>query len=300
MAVSRSSILARTHYGLNIFSRILQEADGDAILSLRGRDCNPIANPFRQDSILKIQIINNVAVFSDLNNPGYHGDAFEFAAEYYKLDGQELLDKLNTALYLRLDINKYEEKNKVVETRQAVSAPQVSYFKAPVTNTFPSKSISLTDIYNTVKSDNFREATEALQRITDKKEARQFKATHFDYVTFSGVFSSRSDRYLLKHSGLLTIDFDHLEEPQRLKGKLLEDEYFDTQLLFQSPSGDGLKWIIPIDLTRTTHSNYFKAIAAYIQHTYNMEVDESGKDISRACFLPHDPTIYISPKYLLQ
>jgi phosphoribosylformimino-5-aminoimidazole carboxamide ribonucleotide (ProFAR) isomerase len=42
------------------------------------------------------------------------------------------------------------------------------------------------------------------------EEARKFKAFNFDYVTFSGAFSKRNDKHLKKHSGLLTIDFDHI------------------------------------------------------------------------------------------
>jgi len=79
---------------------------------------------------------------------------------------------------------------------------------------------------------------------------------------------------------------------------LLKDEYFETEMLFVSPSGDGLKWIIPIDITEATHQNFFQAIANYIREVYQLEVDKSGKDVSRACFLPHDPEAYINPKYL--
>lgn len=81
---------------------------------------------------------------------------------------------------------------------------------------------------------------------------------------------------------------------------LLNDEYFDTQLLFRSPSGDGLKWIIPIDVTQATHGNFFAAVANYILQTYGVEVDKSGRDISRACFLPHDPQAFINSNYLKQ
>jgi len=56
--------------------------------------------------------------------------------------------------------------------------------------------------------------------------------------------------------------------------------------------------VIPIDLTKAGHHDYFKAVANYIQQTYQLEVDQSGKDISRACFLPQDPNIFINPKYL--
>ncbi len=70
------------------------------------------------------------------------------------------------------------------------------------------------------------------------------------------------------------------------------------QLLFTSPSGDGLKWIIPIDITTASHTDYFRAISNYVRQTYGIEADKSGKDISRACFLPHDSNAYLNPKYL--
>jgi hypothetical protein len=117
-------------------------------------------------------------------------------------------------------------------------------------------------------------------------------------VTFSGTFSKRNDAALIQHSGLITLDFDHVSNLQELKETLLLDRYFETELMFISPSGDGLKWIISIDLRECNHQDWFQAISAYIKATYQLEVDKSGKDISRACFLPHDPKVYINPNYL--
>ena len=111
------------------------------------------------------------------------------------------------------------------------------------------------------------------------------------------MFTTRNDKALVSHSGLLCIDFDHLQSVDLLRNQLLQDEYFETQLLFVSPSGDGLKWIISIDTKQTTHSNYFAAVANYILQTYGVEVDKSGRDISRACFLSYDPQVYINPLY---
>jgi len=153
-------------------------------------------------------------------------------------------------------------------------------------------------VYHIIKGDAFASCTSTLRNIPDAKEARKYKAQHFDYVTFSGTFSKRNDANLQKHSGLLAVDFDHVQDLHSLKEALLIDPYFETELLFVSPSGDGLKWIIPIDLTQVKHQDYFKAVANYIQHTYRLDVDQSGKDISRACFLPHDAEIFINSKYL--
>jgi hypothetical protein len=101
----------------------------------------------------------------------------------------------------------------------------------------------------------------------------------------------------------MAVDFDHLTNLETLRQALLADEYFDTQLLFVSPSGDGLKWIISLspplgDLGGYTHGDYFAAGANYIFQTYGVAVDKSGRDISRACFLPHDPQIFINPLIL--
>ncbi len=153
-------------------------------------------------------------------------------------------------------------------------------------------------MYELIKSTQNASITEQLRAKQTKDEARKFKASKFDYVTFSGVFTKRNDKALQNHSGLLTIDFDHIENLQQLKNQLLNDEYFETELLFMSPSGDGLKWIIPIDITESTHQNFFNAIANYIKEVYQLEVDKSGKDVSRACFLPSDPEAFINPKYL--
>jgi len=173
-----------------------------------------------------------------------------------------------------------------------------SFFRAPITNTKPHIHTTLRHIYTAIIGSHYKERTQQLRAISDPAQARKFKASNFDYCTFSGTFTARNDKALIKHSGLLCLDFDHLNNIEALFNQLLNDEYFDTLLLFRSPSGNGLKWIIPIDITETTHANYFISVSNYIQATYNIEVDKSGKDISRACFLSHDPQAYINPLIL--
>ena len=98
----------------------------------------------------------------------------------------------------------------------------------------------------------------------------------------------------MQHSGLLCIDFDHVETVEALFRKLLEDEYFETQLLFRSPSGQGLKWIIPIDLVKASHEDYFDSVATYCEKTYGIAPDRQCRDVGRACFLPYDPNAYLN------
>lgn len=305
--IKEKDILDKTHYGLNIYSHILRVYyPNEIVVHLSGKECNLAKNPFNENK-LTLKLINEdwVFMYSDIELPVFKGNPFDFAELYYKLSGSELLDRLNEELNLRIGEQRhfysnrtFPKQTKAEEIKPAVHIPKFSYFKAPVSNIYPEKEMTLIEAYALIKSSKFGLLTNQLREISIKDEARKFKASQFDYVTFSGTFSKRNDIALLNHSGLLTIDFDHISDLQQLKNQLLNDEYFDTELLFISPSGDGLKWIIPINITEATHQNFFNAIANYIKEVYQLEVDKSGKDVSRACFLPFDPEVFINPKYL--
>ncbi|NJX15534.1 BT4734/BF3469 family protein [Tamlana crocina] len=299
MEISREAILNKTHYGLKIYAYVLRQYYPDTtVLSVKGRDCGITRNPFNGGKeTLRIHIDEVIATHRDTELETFKGDVFDFAQYHFRItDEEELLEKINQELHLNLMVKKKDELewlNNPDDTWYAYC----SFFKAPVRNVFPLETLRLHQVFALITSDKYKKITEDLRAITDVKEARKFKANHFDYVTFSGTFEKRNDNNLLQHSNLLTIDFDHLENLQELKSKLLNDEYFETEMLFTSPSGDGLKWIIRIDISETSHSEYFIAVANYIKHTYNIEVDQSGKDISRACFLPYAPTAFLNKRH---
>jgi hypothetical protein len=306
--IKEKDILDLTHYGLNIYSHILRVYFPDeTVVHLSGKKCSPTKNPFNENK-LTLNLVNQdwVFMYSDSELTDFKGNPFDFAGLHFKLSGSELLEKLNEELNLRINEPHYysnrtfPEQTKTVKEKSAVHIPDFSYFKAPVSNIHTKITLSLLDVFNLIKSDNYAPITNQLRSISNKNEARKLKASKFDYATFSGTFSKRNDKALINHSGLLTIDFDHIANLQQLKNKLLQDEFFETEILFVSPSGDGLKWIITIDITESTHQNFFNAIANYIKEVYQLEVDKSGKDISRACFLPFDPEVYINPKYIEQ
>ena len=175
-----------------------------------------------------------------------------------------------------------------------------SYFKAPVTNILPYKSISLADVYRAISGTYFKQQTEQLRLISAKDENRKFKATHFPYVTISGTFTQRNEKSLIQHSGLIAIDFDNLKDVEKTKLQLLKDPYFETQLLFISPNGNGIKWIIEIEVSeKYSHGEMFQHIYFYILQPYFLKIDKACKDVSRATFLCYDPEAFIHPKYLI-
>ena len=175
-----------------------------------------------------------------------------------------------------------------------------SFFKQPVTNVIPYRNITLLDAYHVIIGNYLKRQTLKLRSISDKHRNRKYKAANFPYCTFSGTFTKRNESSLIRHSGLIAIDFDHLENVQAVKLQLLKDPYFSTQLLFVSPNGSGLKWIINIDIENYSHSDYFKSAYNYIKETYCIEIDKSCRDVARASFLCYDPDAFIHPKNLVK
>jgi hypothetical protein len=317
-AINKESILNKTHYGLRIYSHILRlYYPNQVVIRLSGRDCGLCRNPFNSHKeTLHIYIHKSdpqdatseeYALHEDTTNAIPAGDAFDFAQLHYQQQGEELYNTLNKALYLHIgeEQNPYRSRNTTIEppspplpAGSVRRTPRFSFFKAPITNTKPHKTVTLLQVYNAIRGAHYRERTQQLRSITDPAQARRYKSLHFDYCSFSGIFTPRSDQAMIEHSGLLCIDFDHIKNIQQLRARLLRDTYFETQLLFISPSGNGLKWIIPINTASYPHRDYFTAIANYLKQIHCVEADKSGRDPSRACFLPHDPQAYIHPIHL--
>lgn len=304
--INRQTVLKHTLWGADIYCHILRKFyPCETVMRVSGRDCGTVRNPYvGGERTLQVRIhrlhpeqrlSDECARHHDISGAVPDGDALDFASMYYHQTGQELLTTLNSEMTLHLDGENRQYKD--TPPLPTAKGPRFSFFKAPITNIRPYKSITVLDAWNYITGRYAEERTRTLRGITDKSRARIYKAANFDYATFSGEFSSRGNASCVTESGLLCIDFDHVPDVEGLFARLLTDRYFETALLFRSPSGDGLKWIIEISRGRTPHSAYSRAIASYITKAYGIEPDKSGKDIARACFLPHDPDAYINPNY---
>ena len=190
------------------------------------------------------------------------------------------------------------------------SLARFSYFAKPISRLQPTMEFSLADAYNYIKSGISAQATARLRSLSPA-ERPAFKRMNFDFCTFSGLFQQRKADKLVRHSFLVCFDFDHLPDVEAVGLTLLNDPYFETMLLFRSPSGDGLKWVVsmeqnyasrerffPAETPASYHPLFFFAVQHYLRNTYSLEVDEKCKDVSRACFLPFDPQAYINPVLL--
>lgn len=203
-------------------------------------------------------------------------------------------------------------------TKEQLMEPRVQLYAAPIRNKTVKCEASVLDVYNYITHTSLSpqmaqlvrsgvrlsgpaqgivEATETLRTITDPKLARDYKANHFSYALPSGLFGERTDQGLLRHSSLICLDFDHLGDGlYEIRQRLIDDPYFETELLFTSPTGDGLKWWVEVDLARADHRTWFNAIRRYVAEAYGVQLDETCVNPSRACFLPYDKECYVNPE----
>ena len=196
----------------------------------------------------------------------------------------------------------------------------VSFCKAPIWNKLPMKTVSLfwVWLYITMKylqlgHDPDRDVslvskTDELRRTQGDEAQRQFKGRNLDYFTPGGTFSYCDDKSIIESSNMLCLDLDHLDDdspvmkrkisPEEMKRLLLADPYWGdrTLMMFTSPRGHGVKWLVEIDLAKCDYGTWFNAIRNYLMKTYNVgekQVDSTVANISHACFISYDPDAYL-------
>jgi hypothetical protein len=161
-----------------------------------------------------------------------------------------------------------------------------SYYKGGIKKKAPAFDLTIADAVKKIQSDLYKDTIEKL-RADENKDTRTVRKGSLDYFTFSGTFKNRSNDGLIKHSGIMCLDFDDLKDLAESKAYFLQWEY--TLAVFVSPSGTGLKVLIKIDPAQ--HFSTFLELQELFP-----TLDKSGKDVARACFVSYDPEIYFNPK----
>ena len=145
------------------------------------------------------------------------------------------------------------------------------------------------DVLNSFKDNTYKEQIEAIRNIEDKK-LRNKEKEKLKSICFSGEFSRRAAKNIIKHSGYACLDFDDVDDPICLRDSLQDNEYIFAS--FISPSGNGVKAIVKVPEDIANYKKYYEAIC----ETFDTTLDDKTKDISRVCYASHDPDLFINKK----
>jgi hypothetical protein len=132
--------------------------------------------------------------------------------------------------------------------------------------------------------------------LAEKKEEAYNKAKKsLPAFTPSGKFvGGRKLEFLADYSSCIILDIDKLTASELQNAKNLAAQSEFTYACFISPSGNGLKILIKIDTPKTEHKETFLNVQAHYESILKLEIDKSGKDVTRLCFYSWDENLYLN------
>jgi len=176
-----------------------------------------------------------------------------------------------------------------------MSADQTKFTFTSTVMARPSlETITLTDFIDGIRkgrwAEPIRRVRDALARgDTDAAKAEKLR---LPAAIPSGIFERRSIDGLRERSGLICADLDQLGDQLVGYREHIEADPH-TFGCFLSPSGNGLKVLMLVDLGRT-HEEAFRAMKHHFLRQFDLEIDEACRDVSRACFVSYDPAVFLA------
>ena len=152
-------------------------------------------------------------------------------------------------------------------------------------------------ILEDIKSGTYKNAITYLRKslADNKKEAAERAKKSLPAFTPSATFKGgRKMEFLTNYNALMVLDIDKLEKEklQQCKTKISMDNLVFAS--FVSPSGNGLKIFVKVSSDKEQHKETFLELQLYFEELLQVEIDKSGKDITRLCFFSYDPELYLN------
>lgn len=149
-------------------------------------------------------------------------------------------------------------------------------------------------VFDRIKSDEWiKRYTEKIQRHVNPnvKKGLQNVLDWFSVCSFE--FIRAKENFL--STSMLLFSIDSLDNVSEIKSKLSNWEH--TFAVFVSVLGNGLRLIVKLNREITSISDYYAIhdkIFEHIQNTLQIQLNPITKNPCHACFMSHDPDIYIN------
>lgn len=161
--------------------------------------------------------------------------------------------------------------------------------------TVPVEKKSLLLIGKDIISDKYKTEVEEIRNLIaqgNKAEADNKKKQLLAF-TPSAVFSEKRQMpFLEMYSGFVHLDFDKLTPEQLQTAFAIISKISYTSLCFISPSGNGLKVFVEVSTELEHHAIAYLQVQKYYEDATGLKADPSCKDVTRLCFMSHDPNAY--------
>lgn len=177
----------------------------------------------------------------------------------------------------------------------------VSYFK--FFKGGPTHEISISRVLGGIRSDAFKNIVLDVRKYkpTNIELSKKYKST-LPAVTFCGIFKGKRNLESCVHyNNVMVIDIDHIDENlMEVYAQYLKDDPY-IAAYWRSPSGDGYKGLVHLQYDeeveklelKDRHKVAFRQLLKYLLAKYGIELDDSGSDIPRLCYMCWDPELHV-------
>lgn len=166
-----------------------------------------------------------------------------------------------------------------------------------------SKETTVKALLTAIFRGTYKEETDYLRKLLSKGDREGYNRSKkaLPAVTFGATFNKeRTTADVKYYTNLLVLDIDDLEDENQVlavESILRADKYVIS--CWRSPSNLGLKGLVylaykeefPIEQSHFFHKDAFDEVEKYFDDKYGIKLDNSGKDITRLCFVSHDSTL---------
>jgi Protein of unknown function (DUF3987)/VirE N-terminal domain len=159
----------------------------------------------------------------------------------------------------------------------------------------PVEDVSLIILSNWIASDKYKEQVAEIRDLITQGKTEEAQAKKQQLPAFTPSATFKEKRLLPnmeQYSGFVHLDFDKLT-PEQINAAfhiIIAIPY--TFLCFISPSGNGLKVFIEVNTWAEHHETAYQQVKQYYENATGFKADVKCKDITRLCFVSHDPQLY--------
>lgn len=160
-------------------------------------------------------------------------------------------------------------------------------------------SLSLAQIIKEIRGNDHKGSVLKIRKLVETGDLEKADQLKKELVAFtvSGLFEGGPRMVFLKtYNPFVILDINNLD-PHYLRYLIFKIKYIEfTKAVFVSPGGRGLKIIVQVDSKMKMHNLACHQVRDFYEDRLAVEIEKNGNNISRLCFMSHDPGAYFNSK----
>ena len=166
------------------------------------------------------------------------------------------------------------------------SSIKVTHFKTVKSLSGPE--VRIEDVFNDILNGKYKDQVDEIRRDPTSKD--RLKKNLPAFTVSATCNDQRLQKNITGYTRLVQLDYDKVDNPEELKSVAIKLK--TTLCAFLSPSGNGIKLVVPVSTDQDNHLVAFNAVRDFYDTALGVKSDESVKDVLRLCFFSYDPELY--------